>query len=110
MVWETGDTRKVTGEISWARHFAALVEYGKQHGHCNVPLKTFFECAIPAGGIGEGGEMTGEMTMYQGNLGFWLNRQRQARKGQGHSKKLLPEREALLQRLVDEGTHDLAGP
>ena len=42
------------------------------------------------------------MYHYKGNLGMWLASQRTAKKGQ-NNKKLAPEREALLQKLVDEG-------
>ena len=40
---------------------------------------------------------------YKGNLGGWLNNQRQAKKGTGN-RNLTPEREAQLQLLVDEGS------
>ena len=40
---------------------------------------------------------------YIGNLGRWLCDQRQAKRGTGGKFKLYPEREALLQKLVDEG-------
>lgn len=48
---------------------------------------------------------SGEDYHYVGNLGFWLNRQRQAKKGLGPGGKLLSEeRVSQMQTLVDEGT------
>jgi len=92
------DARRLHGDISWARHFAALVEYKKQHGTANVSLKTTYECILP--GMGD----SGEDYKYQGNLGFWLNRQRQAKKGLGPGgKQLSEERVSQMQVLVDEG-------
>ena len=95
------DARRLHGDIIWARHFAALVEYTKQHGTANVSLKTTYECILP--GMGD----SGEDYKYQGNLGFWLNRQRQAKKGLGPGGKALSEeRVSQMQVLVDEGKYD----
>lgn len=49
-------------------------------------------------GLGE----SGTDLRYKGNLGRWLDRQRQAKKG-NRPEPLRPEREAALQALVDAG-------
>jgi hypothetical protein len=82
--------------LSWQRHFAALVEYGKEHGHCNIPVRATYDCDLPV--LDE----EGKRLRYHGNLGKWLHDQRQCQKG-NKNDKLRPEREALLQALVDQG-------
>ena len=79
----------------WQVNYAALVQYGEEYGHCNILQKDSFECILP--GMGED---DGDL-QYKGKLGVWLNKQRQAKKG--HINALKPEREALLQTLVDQG-------
>lgn len=86
---------KVLGGHDWLRHYAALVEYGKEHGHCNVPQKSPYECDVPQDNV------TGDAFHYNGKLGRWLDNQRQFKKV--HGGKLTTDREALLQILVDEG-------
>jgi hypothetical protein len=61
--------------IDWNIHYAALEEYGREYGHCNVPFKCVYECTLR--GAGEAG---GDVS-YAGNLGRWLDRQRQNQKG-----------------------------
>ena len=90
------ELRKKQGDIDWHRNYAALLEYYKEHETCNVPFKTIYECDL--GGLGE----NGGVYHYVGNLGPWLNRQRKAKKGLDN-RKITPERQALLQKLVDEG-------
>ena len=100
MAWELEritDLRKKQGDLNWPRNYAALLEYYKEHGTCNVPVKAVYECDLE--GLGE----DGGMYHYVGNLSTWLNHQRMAKKGNG--RKLTPEREALLQKLVDEGMY-----
>lgn len=99
VTWEAPDPRREKSNDSWSKHYAALVEYGKEHGTCNAPLKTTFTCVLQ--GMGEGGTDL----EYEGNIGFWLNRQRQARKHMNGHKRLTADREALLQQLVDEGAY-----
>ena len=70
----------------------------KKHGTCNVPYNAVYECDLE--GLGE----NGCMYHYVGNLGAWLSTQRSAKKGKG-SYKQTPEREALLQKLVDDGKY-----
>jgi hypothetical protein len=60
----------------WSAHLADLMAYGEEHGHCNVPTVR-----------GDSG------------LGSWLTCQRTLKK----KGNLLPEREAQLQVLVDQG-------
>lgn len=82
----------------WNIHFAALLEYYKAHGTCNVPLSALGECDLPEG-FGE----NGGVYHYMGNLGAWLHNQRQAKHGTGNRPKLSPERDLQLQQLVDSG-------
>ena len=82
--------------LEWNTNYAALLEYYKEHGTCNVPRNPVYECDLK--GWGE----DGGVYHYVGNLGAWLNHQRTAKKGQDN-RKITPERHALLQKLVDEG-------
>ena len=54
-----------------------------------------YECVLS--GMGK----DGDDYEYSGKLGYWLSSQRQARKGIYRSRK--PDREAKLQKLVNEG-------
>ena len=97
--WKLGDTvnlKAKQGDISWPRNYAALLEYYKEHGTCNVPQKTVYECDLL--GLGE----NGGVYHYVGKLGNWLKYQRKAKKGKDN-KKITPDRQAMLQTLVDEG-------
>ena len=72
----------------WEIHYAAL---------CNVPSNSDdYERYLP--GLRE----NGGIYQYKENLGNWLHRQRQAKKGQG-KWKLSVEEEAQLQKLVADG-------
>ena len=82
--------------LDWRYHYAALLEYYKEHGTCNVPNRSNYECDLPD--MGE----DGSAYHYKGNLGIWLTNQRQAKKGKANGT-LLPARDYLLQKLVDEG-------
>ena len=90
------DVNKKQGDIDWPLNYAALLEYYKEHGTCNVPQSAKYKCNLE--GLGE----DGGMYHYVGKLGYWLSDQRRAKKGKGN-KKITPERHALLQKLVDEG-------
>ncbi len=79
----------------WQRHYAALLEYGKEHGHCNVPIGVMYHCTLPDG------------SRFQGHLGVWLFSQRLSKSGFRNRPPLLPEREAQLQTLVNEGITNL---
>ena len=71
------------GDYKWLSNLDLLLEYGDEHGTCNVPYD--FVCQL------EGGSEV--------KLGVWLNNQRQYnRKG-----TLRAYRKARLQELVDEG-------
>jgi len=61
-----------------------------------VPFKVTFHCVLP------GRNEDGTDLHYVGNLGRWLDRQRQTHKGH-RPEKLRPDRAAMLQKLVDEG-------
>jgi len=85
----------------WHLHHAALLKYGKQHGHCNVPCNHSYTCVLE--GLGE----NGSDYAYSGNLGGWVRRQRSLKNGtQYANSKLEADREALLQKLVDQGRFD----
>lgn len=92
---------KRQGEIDWPRHYAALVEYGKEYGTCNVQKKFKFEeynCILH--GLGD----NGDDFHYSSKLGTWLANQRSFHNGRrGEARRLTPEREELMQRLVNEG-------
>ena len=89
--------RKKNTNFNWSHHYAALSEYYKEHGTCNIPQSHSYECDLP--GMRDDVD---NIIHYKANLGKWLTEQRQARKGQGCSK-LSNEREAQLQILVDDG-------
>ena len=82
--------------LEWYTNYAALLEYYKEHGTCNVSRKVIYECDL------EGCGDDGGVYHYAGKLGFWLCNQRQAKNNQGN-RKITPKRQALLQKLVDEG-------
>jgi hypothetical protein len=88
---------KSLGDSNWPRNFAALLRYGEEYKTCNVPSKAVYECILP--GMGD----NGTDFQYMGRLGVWLNNQRRAKKGTHGSRRITPDREALLQMLVDEG-------
>ena len=84
--------------MDWSHHYAALLEYYKEHGTCNVPIRAAYECDLPNVLV------DGHPYHYKGNLGTWLDNQRQAKKAHnGKLKGFSPVREAQLQLLVDEG-------
>ena len=80
----------------WKISYAALLHYCTTHGHCNVPQKDSYECVLPG--------MADDGTDYNfsGGLGHWLHNQQTMKKGE-HGSNLSPDRERLLQQLVDEG-------
>ena len=80
----------------WQRNYLALLEYYKENGTCNVPSSKTYECDLP--NIGD----DGGTYHYKSGLGRWLEMQRNAQQGLD-GESLLPEHEALLQKLVYEG-------
>ena len=76
---------------SWNRHYAALLEYGKENGDYNIPAKARYECCILLKG--------GSKEHYNGVLGSWLDRQRRYKK----INSLTQDRKERLQLLVDQG-------
>ena len=97
LLWDasTMSGTKSYGATAWPINYAALLQYRQQYGHCHVSQSFNYECILP--GLGE----NGEDLKYTGNLGRWLMTQRQSKKGQRNL--MSPEREALLQKLQDEG-------
>jgi len=73
----------------WELMYTALVRYGEENSHCNVPHHIGFT-------LDEGGD-NGPTSLVR--LGFWLGTQRKYKK----AGKLKPEYEARLQELVNEG-------
>jgi hypothetical protein len=67
----------------WKKNYDALLAFGDIHGHCNVPQK----------------KKSDNSDSEEAVLGRWLHAQRYAQK----KRKLSPEREAMLQSLVDDG-------
>ena len=90
------NTDRRRNDKDWPRHYAALLEYYKEHGTCNVPQQVYYECELPGMGDEEG-----EDFHYIGYLGLWLANQRRCKRGLRSA--LTPKRDALLQALVDEG-------
>ena len=89
-------------DIEWPRYYAALLEYDKQFGHCNVAPAENFTCILP------GFREDGSDSKYTGPLGNWLRTQRKSlEKGTVLNKTLRPDREALLRKLVDQGMYIL---
>lgn len=85
--WVMELSHKATDDEKWNTMLEALVQYGDEHnGNCNVPYHYIATLA-------DGSTV---------KLGTWLSSQRQHYRG--HTKMRLAEnREAKLQRLVDEG-------
>lgn len=81
----------------WARHFNALLVYCQENDHANVPVDHVQHS--------DGDASTGSSGVSL-QLGHWLREQRRMKRGQGKGR-LLPERAAKLQRLVDQGKHVL---
>ena len=100
MAWslETiAEQNKKKGLDSWPKHYAALCHYFEEHGTCNISTTKTYECDLPRMGD------DGGIYHYQGNLGSWLSKQRQAKRGTSHANKITTEQIAQLQLLVDEG-------
>ena len=90
-------------------NFAALLEYGKLHGHYNIPINETFECDIPA----EAGETeidvsTGiilQTVHYNGPLGYWLHdelRRLKSKKGLKAAKERHQFQELVNQGLLNQ--------
>lgn len=94
-MWEKQSSRRA--ELAFLAHYAALLEYGVVHGDCNAPrgMNPLFECEVTSVS-----DPWIQLT-YRGDLGLWLHRQRQSRRGLRY--KLSAERRSLLHRLVGEG-------
>jgi hypothetical protein len=101
LLWETtGGRHKFSVIASWHQHYLALLQYGEEHdGDCNVPTLLNYSCTLIGGGA------KGANYEYEGKLGMWLSHQRQLKKGK-RGTSLTPERENLLQNLVDQGNTD----
>lgn len=98
LMWDVSELNpcmksKRRGDDSWPRSFQALMNYGKEFGHCNVPDKKVYKTELPNGEV------------YEANLGNWVSWQRKLRKNKSDTgvSKLAPDREQLLQGLVDLG-------
>jgi hypothetical protein len=89
--------RENTVSLDWWTHRAALDEYAREYGHCNVPGKFQYECILH--GVSDGNN---EDTPYKANLGLWLSRQRASKLGSSKTT-LSSDKLASLQELVDKG-------
>ena len=87
------------GDIDWPQHYAALLAYEKEYGHCNVSKADSYTCILY--GLGEGGSDL----EYSGNLGLWLANQRSMKNGTRGNTLQIVDREVLLQQLVDRGMY-----
>ena len=97
-------------ELTWELHYAALLEYGKQYGHCNIPSGDSYACILPVSDAVKAGDGNGDgdgmsELKYSGFLGKWLMIQGML-KGQ---EKLDVAHESLLQALVDRGINHVDG-
>jgi hypothetical protein len=77
-------------EDRWELMYAALLKYGNENGHCNVPHHMGFLLEDKNGAFGPNCIV---------RLGFWVGSQRKNKK----AGKMKSHHEAKLQRLVDEG-------
>ena len=81
---EIGFVWMLVEPMSWERMFAALVEFKKVHGHCNVPQKSREHKSLEQKRPQKAGEYK--------RLGKWVNTQRT----QHHRGKLRADRKQLL--------------
>jgi hypothetical protein len=82
-------------DITWHRHYAALLHYWEKYGHCNLRDTDTYVCTLK--GMGP----DGSEYQYKDKLGKWMRNQRSfARKG-----ILNPDRKAKLQQLVDQSMY-----
>lgn len=92
------EKKEPTKRIGWRIHYAALLEYCKEHGTCNVPYHNRHMCLL------SNFNADGTDLMYNGNLGHWLSDQRRRKRGTcSGGLKLSPEQNDLMQQLVDNG-------
>lgn len=83
---EGGDSFESQDSVEWDMHYAALIEWGKEHGHCNVGVNTTYRCLL-------------SRTVYDAPLGRWLHDM------VANAHRLTPIQKALIQQLKDEGTN-----
>lgn len=83
--------------LDWNLNYAALIEYGKEYGNCNVPTRKHYECILTGNGA------NGSDHKYSGKLGTWLCNQKRKKRGSYGNLTLSLDHETLLQSLVDEG-------
>ena len=84
-------------EESWLLTYGALLVFGVDNGHYNVPRETPFVCMVMLAGISE-------PQQYAGKLGIWLDNQRQAWRRNPTRTPLTSDQRGLLQELVKTGT------
>ena len=72
-----------------------MLQYYKQHEHCNVTRREEYECILSVTGKKEN-------VVYKSNLGSWLHYQKKAMRGNGNCT-ITKERREKIQALVDEG-------
>lgn len=89
----------VTVVIDWNYNYSALLEYGREFGHCNVPPEVQYQCILE--GVGE----NGSDLQYEGSLGQWLQNEVSILRGRITAKTA--HTRPYFQQLVDEGMYVL---
>lgn len=107
LLWDASEFKatvklKRQSDDEWPLHYAALLQFQAEFGTCNVPKGFVYKCRINQN-LDINDETTRTYFEYEGQLGLWLQRQRQAKKGTSKSYKLTSDREAQLQVIVDQG-------
>lgn len=104
--WGGNPNQTNLDEEAWYRHYAALLEWGKENGHCNIPVRSDYECETPDM-VDTHGKTLCTGGHYTGKLGHWLDNQRTIRKRQstydGPNKEVNCTRQALLLNLIETG-------
>ena len=77
-------------EKRWPLHYAALLQYERQYGHCNPTTTTIYACDLP--NMGE----NGGIYHYNGKLGQWVAGQKSTMKNPLFKHKLSSSQRAKL--------------
>lgn len=92
MSWGPVESKVVCDDAKWETMFGLLLDYGEEHGDCNVPERLKVAKGSPSGELDNQGEDGS-------NLGKWLQRQRHGMKMQS----LRADRMVRMQQLVNSG-------
>ena len=83
--------------LDWNFNYSALLEYGREFGHCNVPPEGRYHCVL------EGAGENGSDLQYEGSLGQWLQGELTSLRGRATVKTA--HARTYFQQLVDEGIY-----